>query len=142
VVSQLALAFDQPPPVSAETVFYLGLPPSREGLAAYTHLIRGPLDPEETKARGGGKRAPGWEKRLGSPEDWVEQIVALAKRPITFNAICVALTGATSDVLFCSAIDEALWLAVERGQLAWSGEAPIYFVDARQCTEVRGGDVR
>jgi hypothetical protein len=132
-VSQLALAFDPTPAIQPDTVFYLGLP-DRSGIAAYTHLIRGPLDPEETKARGGGKRAAGWEKRIGAAEDWVEQIVALAKRPITFNAICVALTGATSDVLFGSAIDEALWLAVEREQLAWSDEAPIHFVDARQCT--------
>lgn len=116
--------------MTEQATYYRGMPDRRK-LAVYAHLIRAAGDPKETKARGGGQRKPGWEKRLGSPEDWIPKLLELAQEPRTFNAMCVMLVGTTADVLFDSVIDKALWLAVEREQLAWTPEAPIHFLDAR-----------
>lgn len=112
-----------------ETLFHLGLP-DRSGMLAYVHLIRADGEPDETMARGGGKRRPGWWKKIGEAKHWAAAIEALMadSKPRTFNTICVQLVGTTANVLFESELDVGLWMLVEQQRLAWSAEAPILFV--------------
>lgn len=137
-MTQLALDFTAPVVRDdALWTYHRGLP-DRTGMAAYLHLVRGPHDPRETKARGAaaraaGERKPSWQKRMGTAEEWCERIVAVfadGRGPRTFNALCVQLTGTTADVVFGSAIDEGLWLACERGLIAWTPTRPVYWIDA------------
>lgn len=112
--------------------YYFGLP-DRSGAARYTHLVRWNGDPPETKARGGGLRPAGWQKRLGGAEEWAAEIDALLAdgRPRTFNAIAVQLTGTTADVVVDEAPDQGLWLLVERGRVAWAcEERAVFFLRA------------
>jgi hypothetical protein len=122
---------------------YLRGLPDRSGLRAYLHLIRAPLaiEPDvETMARGKTSRSLGGEndvaKKSGSPERWASAIVALLEdgRPRTFNAICLQLVGTTADVLFDAPIDRGLWLACERGDLAWTPRTPIMWTLASMVT--------
>jgi hypothetical protein len=126
---QLALVFDAPAP---ERVTYCRGLPDRSGTAHYTHLIRSPHDPPETKARGAkaretGDREIGYAKRLGTVDEWCTRILALLAdgRPRTWNAIAVTLIGCTGDVLMGSAPERALWRLCEREEIAWTQEAPI-----------------
>jgi hypothetical protein len=133
--AQLSLGF--PPTAPDELTFFLGLP-NREGASAYVHLIRAEDDPDETMARGAGKREVGWWKRIGTDEEWAAKIAAHMEDgvPRTANRIAVELTGTTIDIFFGKAPDAGLWLAVERGELAWTATAPIRFVHRRALVEV------
>ncbi len=136
-MTQLALDLTPPGEPTRSTLFFRGMP-DRSGASRYVHLIR-PRDGEvaETlargaKARGEGVRGAGWERRIGSPEECAVKILAVLAdgKPRTWTTIALALTGTTGDVLFESAADAGLWLLVERREVAWTNEAPIYFIDA------------
>jgi len=62
-------------------------------------------------------------------EEWRTRIVAhLADGiPRTLNRIAVELVDATADVVGDTA-EAGLWLAVERGEIWWTAEAPIHFL--------------
>jgi hypothetical protein len=129
----LQLAIDYAPR-SSGPFFHEG-PVDRSGAFAYTHLIRAEDAPDETtvrgaKARESGARKAGWAKRLGTAEEWCARIVEhlATGRPRTFNRIAVELCGSTADTVFDEAPDHGLWLAVERGLLLLTFEAPILFV--------------
>lgn len=83
--------------------------------------------------RGRTSRSLGGEndraKKSGSPDEWATRIVALLRdgRPRTFNTICVQLVGTTADVLVSCPIEQGLWLACERLDLAWTERAPIFW---------------
>lgn len=104
----------------------------RSGAARYVHLMRSPDDPDKLDApRGGGKRDPiAWRKcNRTTPAEWSRRIVELLAdgRPRTFNAICLELVARTADVMFEQTLDRGLWLAVGRGDVEHTMEAPILF---------------
>lgn len=120
----------------AETWSYFTGLPDRSGPAQYTVLIRAPWDPErrprEVRQAEMGKEAAAvaWQAwRKAPPEEWRARIVAhLADGvPRTFNRIAVELVDASADVVGDTA-EAGLWLAVERGEIWWTNEAPIHFV--------------
>lgn len=104
----------------------------RSGAAKYVHLMRAPDDPDKLDApRGGGKRDPiAWRKcNQTTAAEWSRRIVALLDdgRPRTFNAICLELVARTADVMFEQTLDRGLWLAVGRGDVEHTMDAPILF---------------
>lgn len=111
--------------------WWVGLPDTG-GAAKYVVIIRGKDDPVETKKRGHVDNPGGisWkEVDKHSPEEWRKRIVTLLKDgvPRTFNHIAVVLSGHTADVVFQKNPEKGLWLAVERGELEYTNEAPILF---------------
>ena len=93
-------------------------------------LVRSPDDPEKPPRIKGAD--PGaWRKKVksGSPEEWARRILEHLSDgvPRTFNRIMVELAGITADVAFQHPPEQGLWLAVERGYLGWTREAPILF---------------
>lgn len=123
------------PPTDDAWSYYTGLP-DRSGLARYTVLIRAPGDPErrprEARQAAMGKEAAAVEWRAwraASAEEWRARIVAhLADgNPRTFNRIAVELVDATADVVGDTA-QAGLWLAVERGEVWWTSDAPVHFL--------------
>ncbi len=115
--------------------YHEGLP-DISGLARYTVLIRAPGDPErrprENRQAAMGHRAAAVEWRAwhkASAEEWRARIVAhLADgMPRTLNRIAVELVDATADVVGEAAL-AGLWLAVERGEIWWTADAPIHFL--------------
>jgi len=93
----------------------------------YTLIIRGKDDPERPSTLG----ALAWRKKVktGTPEEWARRIIQhLADGvPRTFNRIMVEISGVTADIAFHHPPEDGLWLAVERGYLGWTSEAPILF---------------
>lgn len=104
--------------------------PDRSGLSAFTVLIRGPEDPQRSPRRK-GTDPTAWKKKVrkGTPEEWADKIVELLSdgAPRTFNAITVELADTTADVAFQEQPEKGLWLAVDRGDLELTYEAPILF---------------
>lgn len=117
--------------------YFTGLPDLSDPLSRYTLLIRAPWDPqrssrEERRERLGGhhEAATEWRQwRKAKPEEWLERILDLMKdgEPRTFNAMAVELVDAGADAVGDTA-EAGLWLAVEKGLLWWSSEAPIQFL--------------
>lgn len=139
-MSQHQLAFLELRPT---WTYHRGLP-DRTGSSVYTHLIRSKYDPKETMARGrleydeegnviGGRDPLHW-KKTKSVEEFKKGILDLFAdgEPRTFNAICIELTGATSDVWLDKPIDQALWALVKDHSLAWAnGDGAIFFIDSK-----------
>lgn len=102
----------------------------------YLHLIRAKGDPERSP-RGPGRALLWRNLDTRTPEAWAERIAAHLNDgvPRTFNRIMVELSDFTADVAFGTTADEGLWLAVERGHLALTHEAPVLFTSPN-CIEV------
>ena len=104
--------------------------PDRSGLAVYTHVIRGPNDPERSPRsarRGQTLRWRGLDD--ASPEAWADAIVLHLEdgMPRTFNRLMVELFDVPSSVAFETNADRGLWLAVEAERLEYTPSAPVYF---------------
>jgi hypothetical protein len=105
-------------------------PVDRGGLAAFTHLVRAPDDPEETVKRGRGGDAHGWRKLdFTTIPEWMELIKEHMKdgERRTFNRMMVEICGRTADVCFDKNPDKALWELVAKGYLHHTMQIPIYF---------------
>lgn len=123
--------------------FHSGVP-SLRGTAKYVVIIRAKGDPERSP-RPSSKNDPGhalaWKKKVktGTPEEWADRIVKLLSDGIhrTFNRIVVELADTTADVAFGYPPEKGLWLAVERGDLMLTHEAPILFTTALKVARRR-----
>lgn len=132
-MSQLSL-FEYRP---AFYTYHRGVP-QRDGTAIYTHLIRSRFDAPETLGRGftngkaNGRKHDHWRHTF-SVDEYKKKIAKLMKDgdALTFNSICVELTGTTADVWFGKPPDKALWALVKDGTLAWAQEEGcIFFIDS------------
>lgn len=116
----------------------------RDGMFAYTVLIRGPEDPD---------RAPRWSERDPATRGEREEKDARRRTKLdhkaaravlradieahpgtTYNAACVRCFGTTADVT-SEAIEAALWSLVEDGTVVHTYEAPVRFILLSQTTE-------
>jgi hypothetical protein len=99
----------------------------RNGIHRFIHLIRGPLDPVATRAKGGPL---GWREILKlnflELRDPILELLADG-RARTFNEITVTLWDRTGDVAFDNPPDRALWSLIDDEQVEHTIEAPIYF---------------
>lgn len=141
MAEQFSLAFDEAPLHwydAPEWSYCTGLP-DRSGLAYYTVMIRAPWDPERrprevTQAEYGHRvSAVRWrEWRKVTAEEWCERIAAHLEdgEPRTLNRMAVEIVDATADMVGDAAID-GLWLAVERGLICWTPQAPVHFTARR-----------
>tara|TARA_R110002073_G_scaffold322027_3_gene498463 strand:- start:3298 stop:3723 length:426 start_codon:yes stop_codon:yes gene_type:complete len=126
--------------VSAAAVWVTGSAVSREGLAAFVHIIRSPRDPERLSRseRKGSETTWKADLRASSKGAWLERIGAhLADGvPRTFNRIVLEVSGYqyTADVAFKTAADEALWELVAAEQMEHTLAAPILFRATQQRT--------
>lgn len=100
-------------------------------LETFTHLLRGPDDPEPKSRKAKHEDGQGFESwrsdMKGSPRDWAAAIIRELRRAphsLTFNALCLRLTGGqyTADVAGGQAPDVGLWTAVCRGAVLWTDE--------------------
>lgn len=113
--------------------------PDRSGMFRYTHLIQSKYDPDETMGRGRDRDPLHW-KKIAGVEHFEQAIASLMAdgEPRTFNAICVQITGTNGNVWFEKAPDQALWILVEKGLLAWTcTEGATFFLDS---SRVEWGD--
>jgi hypothetical protein len=108
-------------------------PVDRDGPAAFVHLIRGPSDPAEMPRGVTSERRERWgvapHRKLDGTRvgHWTGPLLKLIREQpeLTFNALCVTLTGLTADVAFGTPLDDALWALVERGLVEHTRVAPI-----------------
>jgi len=114
-------------------------PPVRTGAAQFTVAIRAPDDPERKPRPKKMADDPGhsvkWKSiNNATVEDWSRAIVKLLSdgKSRTFNAISVELSGTTGDITIGRNPEKGLWLAVERGELEYTPEAPILFRATRR----------
>jgi len=109
-------------------------PVDQEGLAAFTHLIRAPDDPDRSPRPHGGRadKTPHQTLRRGGRETfmaWRSEIVATLGdgTPRTFHRLCVEIADLGADIGFQETPDFALWSLVDQGILEHTLEAPILF---------------
>lgn len=99
-----------------------------EGLQKYTHIIRGPDDPERGPRVRGQETA--WKKKLsGDPEPWKKVLYDTLKKkgPMTFNKLALLTSGYTADIAAGKAPDKALWELVGEGKVKFTNDAPVIF---------------
>jgi hypothetical protein len=123
--------------------FHSGVP-SLRGAAKYVVIIRAKGDPERSprpSSKSDPDHALAWKKKVqtGTPEEWADRIVKLLSDGVhrTFNRIVVELADTTADVAFGERPEQGLWLAVERGDLMLTHEAPILFTTALKVARRR-----
>ena len=106
-------------------------PVDRSGLAAYTHLIWGPDDPERSPRKDRKGQETAWRQRLdpSTQPRWRAAILELLAdgEPRTFNRLMVELADMEASLAFGMAPDVALWELVAEGRLEHTLEAPIFF---------------
>lgn len=109
-------------------------PPIRTGAGIFTVAIRAPDDPERKprpkKMADDPSHSIRWKNiNKVSAEEWSRAIVKHLSdgKTKTFNAISVELAGTTADIAVGKNLEAGLWLAVERGELEYTPQAPVLF---------------
>jgi len=119
------------PAATGILTWVFGAVADREGLAAYTHLVRAPGDPQRTPRPKGGHQDRAPHRTLAKrPAAELEELLleGLADgEPRTFNRLGVEIFDLTADVLFTTPVNAALWRLVDRGEIEHTLEAPVLF---------------
>jgi len=100
------------------------------GPAQFTHLIRGPNDPERSSREERKGQTLRWRERRKLPvAGFVKEILALLAdgKPRTLHAMAVTLLDEDGDMHLGSPLDQALWQLVGECRVEHTTVAPILF---------------
>lgn len=104
---------------------------SRQGAAAFAHLVHGRDDPKAALPGKGARDPLAWKKTVqkGDLAEWRKKILDLLAThgPSTYNALSVHATGLTADITFQELPDKALWSLVSDGLVEHTLVTPILF---------------